>query len=315
MPNAEDVEKVKKDIQKLEEIFKAEMQKEFAALDENIKRKVENAKPWEELVKTISIDMSKFAAFEKTDAAKAKNTLKEIEERLGAMPKELSLQTHEHMLFDERVSSILAGEHSPVWYYFYHPYSGSQAIHTHNEGGVTQGSCPVDLTKNEMNPRSYAEGAGSGITDDNSVTTLGWFWFYIPGWYIKKPGTIYVWPYFDIHGYYWVRANDGFWTSKEARTRLRMCTQLYQYYYSPLQCWTVLDKGGKNIDASERKDFTGWNSTAAGVLQVGAGDPVYALVKAELYSYTSGSGSHALLNFQTGVGNYIKIPQIAVSAP
>jgi hypothetical protein len=308
-------DKALSEIMQLESSHKDQVQKEFSEIEENIKRKIDNARSWAEALKSVTMDMSKFVEVEKNDAAKAKERLAAIEKRFSIAPAEIALQTQRRVLFDERLSSPLAGAHSPAWYYFYHPYYGDKAVYTHNEGGVTQGSCSVNLSTNEMNPRSYAVGDGSGIADDNSVITKGWFWFYIPGSYIKTPGLIYVWPYFDIHGYYWVRANDGFWTSKEARVRLKMCTTLYQYYYSSPFCWTVLDRGDDNIDETSRRDLTGYNYYARAALQVGAGDPVYVLVETELYSYTSGSGSYALLDFQTGAGNYIKIPNLAVWVP
>ena len=314
-------ERVIKKIQELEEEFKEEADREFALEEEFTRLKTEDGMYWEELVKKMRIDVPEFEKHQKADEEKANKRFEEIQSLMKKMPKKKLQKIREKRVIEDRISARLAGEHSPGWYFFNSAYYGSGSVYTHNEGGTTEGSyIPLTWgTSNEMNPRSYAGGAGSGFSDDNYVFTKSWHWFYIPSSYITRPVRIAVWPYFDVHGYYWVRANDGFWTSKEARIRLRMCTRLYQYYWTPWHIWTVKNRGNDNINETNRVDYSGYNHNARALLQVGAGDGVYVQVMAELFSYTEGSGSQALWHLQkhvlTGPGNYIRIPKIAVWIP
>lgn len=313
----EELEAAKAELKRLDALYTEELAKEYADEEEGIRRKTEDGKAWEDLFRAMPIDVSAILEHSAADAEKAKRRWAELEPRLQKPPADAQAKTRETLLLTERVHAALAGEHSPAWYFFHHAYTGNGSVFTHNEGGVTEGSyAPISWgAVNEMNPRAYAVGDGLGIADDNYVYTKSWLWFFVPGSYLPHPGTIYVWPYLDLHGYYWVRANDGFWTSKEARIRLRLCTRLYQYFYSPWRCWTVRDRGDDNIDESGRVDTSTYHLDARADLLVGAGDPVYVQVMAELFCDTEGSGSHALWNLQTGVGNYIRIPWIAVWTP
>ena len=99
-------------------------------------------------------------------------------------------------------------------------------------------------------------------------------------------------------------------TSKEAAILLRMQTWLHPYAGSATSAfWSVLNYYGPNIDVSGRVDYTGYNSSATGTLQVAADEPVLVQIIAELDGYVQGGGSMGLLNFN-GEGNVIKIPNL-----
>ena len=132
--------------------------------------------------------------------------------------------------------------------------------------------------------------------------------FLIPREYIPKYGTLYVTPYFDIHGFFWDRANMTFWTHKEAAVLLRMQTWLHPYAGSATSAfWNVLSYDGHNIDESGRIDYTGYNKAAQGTLQAPADEPVLVQIVAELDGYVQGAGSVALLDFRD---NGIIIPNL-----
>ena len=194
------------------------------------------------------------------------------------------LHTQERVRLDDLLISELVADadaDGPRWYSLNQAYLGNGTVdfyHSTDSGGVREGNCGTMTLgfgyANEANPRSSAAGSGFGLQDFNGVTTRCWFWSQIPSTYIKRPGTLYVWPYFDIHGYYWVRANDGFWTSKEAEIKLTMHTRLhrYNYQYAPWFSWVVRNRGNDNIDEEGRVDYSGYNNDAKGVLQVLAGE-------------------------------------------
>lgn len=323
----EELEKARNEIRKLDAEFKEELKKDFALSKEATRRRGEDGKGWEELLKNMPVDLSKLQEHDKADAKKAETILRELEPRLKIAPKEALLQTQEHLRLDDLLNAeLVAYDDGPTWFSINQAYDGNGTVDFYqstDSGGVVEGSCG-DIVLGAgyppiygMYPRAYAKGSGSGWQDSNGATTQCWLWFLIPNTYIRRPGTLYAWPYFDIHGYYWVRSNDGFFTSKEAEIRLRMHTRLhrYNYQYAPWFTWVVRDRGNDNIDEEGRVDYSGYHNDSKGVLQVLAGEDVLVQVIAELHSYAEGSGSHALLDFQTGEDNTIRIPRIAVFAP
>jgi len=112
-------------------------------------------------------------------------------------------------------------------------------------------------------------------------------------------------------------ANDGYFTSKEAEITLKMHMRLHRYndQYAPWFTWVVRSRGNGNIDEDGRVDYSGYHTESKGVLQVLAGEAVWVQVIAELHSHVEGSGSHALLDFQAGEGNAIRVPRIVLYVP
>jgi hypothetical protein len=323
----EELEKARNEIRRLDAEFTERVKKEFALSKEGLRRRAEDGKGWEELLKSMPVDLSKLQEHEKADAKKAAAILKELEPRLRIVPKEALLQTQERLRLDDLLNAeVAAYDGGPTWHSLNQAYDGNGTVDFYqstDSGGVVQGSCG-DIVLGSgyppiygMYPRAYAQGSGSGWQDFNEVSTKCWLWFYIPGAYVTRPGTLYVWPYFDVHGYYRVRANDGFWTSKEAEIKLTMSTVLYRYnfQYASWFSWVVRDRGNDNIDEEGRVDYSGYHNDAKGVLHVLTGEDVFVQVIAELKTYVEGSGSQALLDFQTGENNWIRIPRVVFYTP
>ncbi len=116
--------------------------------------------------------------------------------------------------------------------------------------------------------------------------------------------TIYV-PY---HGFYIVRADDGFWDSKEAHVRIDLSAAGYQYNWKPAGSTNVLDIDRQNINVNNR--FDGWRTMYYSDL-LGA-DQAYLRVTSSYYVYARGGGSYAELNFSNGDANYMGVPWIHV---
>jgi hypothetical protein len=318
----EELEKARSEIRKLDAEFIEELKKDFELSKEGTRRRLEDGKGWEELIKSMPVDLSKLLEHDKADAKKAESILKELEPRLKTVPKEILLRTQEHLALDDIVNLELA-TNDPVrrLYSINQAYDGNGTVDFYqstDSNGVVEGSCGQKRLGGpaEVNPRSYAAGSGSGWQDYNSTVTQCWLWFQIPSAYIQRPGILYVWPYFDIHGYYWVRANDGYFSSKEAKITLRMHTKLQIGNLTPRWfTWVVRDRGNGNIDEDGRVDFSGYHNESKGVLPVFAGESIWVQVIAELRTHAEGSGSRALLDFQTGEGNAIRIPKVVIYVP
>lgn len=153
----------------------------------------------------------------------------------------------------------------------------------------------------------FANGAGSGLFG----TGAGSFTVYMDWWFtFRAPAnrnyahTIYV----PLHGFYIIKADDGFWDSKEAKARIDISAMGYQYNAKPTGTTNVFDMGSQNINVNDRIDTTRvmYYSDLLGA------DQAYLRVTASFYVYARGGGSTAQLNFSSGAANYVGVPSVYV---
>lgn len=153
-----------------------------------------------------------------------------------------------------------------------------------------------------------SSGSGSGILGTGAASfTLymdWWFTFRAPESRNYSQQT-----YIPYNGFYIVRADDGFFTSKEAKVRIDITSRGYQYNWKTPSTTNVLDISDDNINVNDR--FDGYRSVYYSSL-LGA-DQAYLLVSTSLHTYARGSGSTAQLNFSDGDANKLGIPQLYVS--
>lgn len=147
-------------------------------------------------------------------------------------------------------------------------------------------------------PGWFGTGAGS------FTVYMDWWFTYVPRENRNYSQTIYV----PFHGFYIVRADDGFWDSKQAHARIDLSAVGYQYNYKATGSTNVLDINSQNIDVNDR--FDGWRTMYYSDL-LGA-DRAYLRVTASFYVYARGGGSTAQLNFSDGSANYMGVPWVYV---
>ncbi len=154
-----------------------------------------------------------------------------------------------------------------------------------------------------------ASGAGSGLfgTGAASFTVL------LDWWFVFKTDTsrfysesIYV-PY---NGYYILQADDGWFTSKDAQTRVDMFAMGYQYNGKPTSTINLFSMDSQNINVDDR--FDGWRAMYYSDL-LGGGDTAYLLVSSHFFVYARGGGSFSELNFADGNANHVGMPYVYVS--
>lgn len=180
------------------------------------------------------------------------------------------------------------------------PYYGT--LHGSDGRVYWQGYNPGNIDLSD-----YANGAGSGIfgTGAASFTVyMDWWFTYTAPQNRNYSHTIWV----PFHGFYILRADDGFWDSKEAHARIDMSAVGYQYNYKPTGSTNVFDMGSQNINVNDR--FDGWRTMYYSDL-LGA-DRAYIRVTAAFYVYARGGGSTAQLNFSSGGANYIGVPWVYI---
>ena len=321
----QEIAEAKDRIRMLDAAYLEELKIQSALSEPGTKRRAEDRKGWMDLLQSLKVDSTKLAEFEKADAKKAEATYRALEKGFKIVPNAVLAGAADRVRIDDHLDVTLVldeGESYRHWLTYPLPYEHNGKVERGyvGEGGKQEGSCgstPSSVYDALVKPRSYSVGAGAGWDDQHTVSVKCWFWYYISGAFIKRAGTVFVWPYFDIHGGYWVRSNDGYFTSKEASIRLSMTTSVWRPEHTSAAGyrWNVLNKSDGNIDEDGRVDFTGWNKKAKGESQVKVGESLTVQVVIELRSHVEGSGSHALLDFQNGDGNYIRIPFVRVWVP
>ncbi|MDA1054792.1 MAG: hypothetical protein O3C40_30565 [Planctomycetota bacterium] len=180
------------------------------------------------------------------------------------------------------------------------PYYGT--LHWSNGTVVWQGYNPgnIDLKIN-------CNGSGSGIFGTGACSgtlVMDWWFTYIAPQNRNYAHTIWV----PFHGFYIVRSDDGFWTSKKAHARIDLTAVGYQYNYKATGSTNVFDLQDDNINVNDR--FDGWRTMYYSDL-LGA-DRAYLRVSASFYVYARGSGSTAQLNFSDGNANYMGVPWVYI---
>lgn len=166
---------------------------------------------------------------------------------------------------------------------------GTQAV-------LTGGGC-----KNYMN---WAKGAGSGLFGTGVGEIQSWVEFGF--WFKPSASRFYtVRPRFQYRGYYIVKANDGFFTSKRARVVASAWTNVHQYNWKGWNHVNVLDKAGSNININKRLDT---DRVTHNSFLLGGGDWAYIRCTIGLYAYARGGGSYAKNDFSTGSANKVCVP-------
>jgi hypothetical protein len=116
-------------------------------------------------------------------------------------------------------------------------------------------------------------------------------------------------PHNLFRGYYIVRSDDGFWTSKYARVVVDIWTNVWQYNWKGWTQNRVLDVGADNIDVNNRFDTERHTSNSD---LLGHGDWAYVRNYVSLYVYARGDGSYAELNFAVGNANYLSCQHVHI---
>lgn len=155
---------------------------------------------------------------------------------------------------------------------------------------------------------NWASGAGSGLFGTGVGQIQSWVYF---GFWFRPPTSRFysIIPQFRFRGYYIVRADDGFFTSKYARVVVSAWTNVHQYNWKGWNHVNVLDVGGDNINVNQRFDDDRYPYNS---YLLGGGDWAWISCVVGLYAYARGGGSYAKNDFATGNANYLCVPNVYV---
>lgn len=155
---------------------------------------------------------------------------------------------------------------------------------------------------------AWAKGGGNGWFGSGAGSYQVWAeWGY---WFYPETNKYYsIIPHNVFRGFYILRADDGFWTSKEAKVKVSIWNNVWQYNWKGWTSTYALNEQGDNINVNKRFDTDRHTYYAA---LLGGGDWAYVRNVVGLNVYARGSGSYAELNFATGAANYLCAPHLHV---
>ncbi|RUM65484.1 MAG: hypothetical protein DSZ03_02710, partial [Sulfurimonas sp.] len=234
---------------------------------------------------------------------KAHILTEEAEKALATTSDIFDTEINTQLMLDSNLVALTTGGAASGRYYDYHPYHGWGKSYIHNEGGVTRGSSGFNLAANKMFPYARARGDGSGISDDNDVTTSVKLYF---AFFPKNIGHIRALVSYTTRGWYQIYSNDKWYNSKEALIDLEIGVRLYQNVWTGSRKKDVFSLHGDNINRKGRIDGSG--NFFSESMAVGANKWVIAEVSVRAHVETEGSGSTAQLNFKSH--DFIRIPYV-----
>lgn len=253
-------------------------------------------------ISSAGIDVAKLDGVNAAIAADSKKELEEIEAKLNQ-------QSQEAAYSDEIANgtALLPNDATmltPAWVGAFSDNAADDPLTDASDVGA-QLVLPGGACKNYYN---WASGAGSG----NFGTGVGKIqsWIDFGFWFKPTQSRFYsIRPLFRFRGYYIVRADDGFFTSKFARVTVSAWTNVHQYNWKGWNHVDVLNKGDDNININKRFDDDRYTYNT---YLLGANDWAYIRCTIGLWAYARGSGSYAKNDFSTGNANYLCVPHVHV---
>lgn len=307
MNNPTDMKQMFPDISWIDEQAALEPDREFAEEEQAIAalkeaRKINEAELLD-LTSALKMKASDIEDVNRKDVEFAKELAKQDEEELAAPSEVDEIEIIQQVMLENILDIQTVTGGGPGRYYDSNPYRGWGRSYRHNEGGYTTGSAGYSLAARKMFPYAHARGDGSGISDDNDVTT--WTKLYFAFW-PRQNGHVRAYVPYYTRGYYRIYANDKWYNSKEAKVDLDVHVNLYQNYWGGYVKDDVFHRANDNINQNGRIDLN--RSLYSGSLAIGANKWVLAEVAVRARVETEGSGSMATLNFRNP--DYIFVPYV-----
>ncbi len=307
MKNSTDIKEILPDIYWIDQQAALQPDREFAEAEQAISAHKEARKRNEadllNLVSAVKLKPSDIDDENRSQVKFAEELTKRDEEELATPAEVDDIEIIQQVILDSNLDTQTVTGGGPGHYYDYNPYRGWGRYYWHNEGGTTTGSANYNLTARKMYPYAHAIGDGSGITDDNDVTT--WVKLYFAFW-PRQNGHVRAYVPYYTRGYYRIYSNDKWYNSKEAKVDLDVHVQLYQNYWGGYVKDDVFRRSDDNINQSGRIDLN--RSLYSGSLAIGADKWVIAEVAVRALVETEGGGSTATLNFRSP--DYIYVPYV-----
>ena len=152
----------------------------------------------------------------------------------------------------------------------------------------------------ELFDNDKGSGTGWGAEAGSAMPPTATFWFsFTPSQTARWELTAIL----AFHGFYIARADDGIFTHKEAKVRLHVKLDIFQYFWNGAKLFKLIDIDESDIDVVEFYDRTEF---LFDTVTLRAGDPVWVKVDVSVRALADGGGSYAEINFRDGAANFIE---------
>jgi hypothetical protein len=257
-----------------------------------------------EVLRQVGLDMDKAEAAAAEDAAELENELDAIRQQV------LEPRQDRRALgaFQAEASTAAQGRHRGLLHAATLVAPSAEQL----AGNPGERGNPWVLPYNPGRVDIFDRSTGSGWGCWATASTPGagaTFWYYLVP---ERSGPWFFWAFTSVHGFYILRADDGYFDCKSASVELTATLDVWQYghWHGPKE-FTVLDQEGDHLNRFDRIDRGTWYEYLA---SVGAGDPVWVRVTFGLDAFANGGGSYAEINLSEGVGNYLE-PVALIAGP
>jgi hypothetical protein len=270
----------------------------IAQEDESSKRKMANREP---LIKVSKFDPDAQA---KESKRISKESFRRAEAMIAKPPMDIEALHNKDLDLAKSIARLKEGPGNPSWwgYIWSAGYGGSWSSCNGESEEVP--SVTFTTLNNRFDPRTQAWGEGWFDGDYSELHGYLAFTFNPPSWGHLH---LYVYPWF--HGYYSLYSDDEWYNSEYARAEVDSWLDLYQNFWRGRSYIRRFTLAGDEIHPTRYGRFD-TNYSHYYFTDVGQGDLTTIRVGIRIYSYARASGSHSILNFQAGTGNYILVPYV-----
>ncbi len=158
---------------------------------------------------------------------------------------------------------------------------------------------PLDPSRIKIKDEAHGFGLGWEATGGQSVPPADVVFYFIP----DQSGPYSLTASFAFHGFYVLKADDGWLSSKHAHVTLDFSLDTFQFVDRGPKSFPLLDQGGQNINEFDNIDSVLSFSDTQDLRQ---GEPVVVTASITVSADASGSGSYAEINLADGDANYIE---------
>jgi hypothetical protein len=158
---------------------------------------------------------------------------------------------------------------------------------------------PVEPSRIKIKDEMHGHGWGWQAIAQQPVPPADVAFYFIPEQSARYSLTVS----FAFHGFYVLKADDGWLTSKDAQVTLDFSLDTVQFVDRGPKPFPLIDLEGQNIDEFDNFD----NVLSFGDTQdLRQGEPVVVIGSIAVSAGASGAGSYAEVNFADGDANYIE---------
>jgi hypothetical protein len=273
--------------------------------EKHVRRNREKEKKLRDIITSSQIDLRQIDGFFRDEEKELERELEQVRKEFINRPATVSEKVREHRLFESLVGTSCSQQFQP---YASIVFATDNELLKHIEGKRSNPWVMPDKP-GELNIKLPLSGSGSGCWFSCGMIPT----YQYDLWYYFEPtqsATYFLTPLVDFHGFYIMKANDGFFSCKHSYVWLQLKMNTFQYFWHGVKSFDLIKEHRTNSSESEFYDETPLYTYTTSLK---AGDPVWFKLSIWFWVCAKGGGSYAELNFLEGGANFIQPRHLVVS--